>query len=217
MTSANYTPITLIKPASYIPAAYHKIYSKTTQLIEEHEPDLVLHMGLAVDRDYFAVEKSALKEGYHEIPDVDRKVVTRAENLKWFGKKTPDVLVSQLKLEEVVEAWQVSCAGIRMPGADGGKKGGGSAAGKIGSAKGKGKEGNGKGKSTVDVRLSDDVGTYVCGFMYYVSLLGMEKKKGRRDVTFLHVPPLQGQGEIDVGVQVVKELIIALVGAWEDS
>lgn len=160
-------------------------------------------MGLAVDRDYFAVEQSALKEGYHDIPDIERKVITRAENKKLFGKASSS-LATSFDLDSVVAAWQAACGHLTFPvsGESGKGKGG---------AKGKGKQERRK----VDVRLSDDVGTYVCGLIYFGSLLEMQKRKGTRDVVFLHVPSLEGAGEVEVGVEVTRELIVALVDAWE--
>ena len=67
----------------------------------------------------------------------------------------------------------------------------------------------------VEVRASDDVGTYVCGLIYFASMVEMERRTGRRDVVFLHVPPLEGEEEVGVGVEVVKEAVIALVDVWE--
>ncbi|PVH96999.1 peptidase C15, pyroglutamyl peptidase I-like protein [Periconia macrospinosa] len=207
LLSTSHTPITLIIPPTYIPAAYHAIHTQIPSLIAQHDPDIVLHIGLAVDREYFAVEKSAQREGYHEIPDVERKVVTRGENRTWFGgkKEGPDVLVSGVELEGVVEAWWGGCKGLGMEGKKGGEV-----------VRGKGKAGKGeKGRKGVDVRLSDDVGTYVCGFMYYVGLLEMQRRKGRRDVVFLHIPMLEGDEEVSIGVAVVERLIVAIVDAWE--
>lgn len=158
-------------------------------------------MGLAVDRDYFAVEQSALREGYHDIPDVDRKVITRVENKKLFGK-TPGSLGTSLDLETAVSAWQSACGRSSLPSKE------------QAASKGKG-GGKSKGeKRKVDVRLSDDVGTYVCGLIHCSSLVEMQKRTGRRDVVFSHVPPLDGKGEVDVGVEVTKELVVALVDAW---
>jgi pyroglutamyl-peptidase len=150
-----------------------------------------------VDRDYFAVEQSAPKEGYHNVPGQDRRVFTRAENKKIFGK-SPSSLTTSLDLETAVSVWQNACSQIASKG----------------KGRGKGKE-RGKMEKAVDVRLSDDVGTFVCGFIYYVSLLEMQKRSGRRDVVFLHVPRLEGEEQVGLGTQVVKALIEALVEGWK--
>ena len=188
--------IRLIIPNTYIPASYHPIHLQTTKLIEEHKPDLIVHVGLAMDRDYYAIEQSAMKDGYHDIPGQDRRVFTRAENKKVFGKAASSLSTS-LDLATTVSLWQNACSKIGLK--------------EKGTAKAKEK---GKVNKVVDVRMSDDVGTFVCGFIYYVSLLEMQRRTGRRDVVFLHVPMLRGEEEVGVGVEVLKALVAALVEGW---
>ncbi|KAK8044566.1 hypothetical protein PG993_004590 [Apiospora rasikravindrae] len=205
--------VTIIAHPEPVPAAYHKIAEVVPKLIAEHDPDIVVHMGLAVERDYFAVEQGALKEGYHEIPDIARRVFTRAENKTRFGKSTAS-LVTDLPLEEVVDSWKdsVAQARLRLPSSStssfsGAAKAQGS--GKKGAKGSKEKEE----QKEVDVRLSDDVGTYVCGFIYYLSLLEMEKKGKKRNTVFFHVPPLGTEDEVQVGLKVTESLIQALADA----
>ena len=88
--------------------------------------------------------------GYHDIPDVERKVLTRAENKKLFGKG-PASLVTTLDLDTAVEA-------------------------------------------------------------YYISMSEMQKKTGKQNVVFLHVPKLDSEEELQVSVRVTEELIKALIG-----
>ncbi|KAL5408371.1 hypothetical protein PMIN03_006563 [Paraphaeosphaeria minitans] len=159
-------------------------------------------MGLAVDRDYYAVEQSAPKEGYYDVSDSDRKVITRAENKKLFGK-APSSLATSLDLASAVSAWQSACGRWGFP-----------------SKKKSSHKGNGTGKSKrekrkVDLRVSDDVGTYVCGLIYFSSLIEMQKRTASRDVVFFHVSHLDGKGEVDIGIDVTKELVAALVDVWE--
>ncbi|KAK8085163.1 hypothetical protein PG997_006434 [Apiospora hydei] len=206
--------VTIIAHPEPIPAAYHKIADVVPKLIADHEPDIIVHMGLAVERDYFAVESSALKEGYHEIPDIARRVFTRAENKTRFGKSSAS-LTTDLPLEEVVDSWKdsVAQARLRLPSSSSSSFPSGA-----GKAQGSGKKGT-KGtkekqeQRELDVRLSDDVGTYVCGFIYYLSLLEMEKKGKRRNTVFFHVPPLGTEDGVDIGVKVTESLIQALVDA----
>jgi len=149
-----------------------------------------------MDRDYYAIEQSAMKDGYHDIPGQDRRVFTRAENKKVFGKAASSLSTS-LDLATTVSLWQNACSKIGLK--------------EKGTAKAKEK---GKVNKVVDVRMSDDVGTFVCGFIYYVSLLEMQRRTGRRDVVFLHVPMLRGEEEVGVGVEVLKALVAALVEGW---
>jgi pyrrolidone-carboxylate peptidase len=217
--------INVVVPDLPIPAKYHDIFTLTTSLIAEHKPDLVIHMGLAHGRTWFAVEKGAEREGYHEVPDMGRRVFTRAESKKMYGKELAR-LESSLDLESAVEAWKEDVKGVKLalgyaPGAAPGKGGETKAKGK--KSKGKQKQESTGNSSTkmkgdseqVDVRLSDDVGNYVCGFQYYVSLLEMQKSSGRRNSVFFHVPYLDSEEEVAVGIRVAEGLIRTLVGVWE--
>ena len=146
------------------------------------------------------MERGALKEGYHDIPDIDRKVFTRAENKKTFGK-SPASLATSLNIDSAVEAWVAACSSLAMskgPGAP--------------TAKHKGKKAS---KQPIEVRLSDDVGTYVCGFQYYSSMLQTQNTTGRRDIVFLHLPRLESTEELEIGRRVTEELIKALVDVRE--
>jgi pyroglutamyl-peptidase len=147
----------------------------------------------------FRIEKSAPKEGYHDVPDVDRKVITRVENKQLFGK-LPETLATTLDVEAARAMCQDACGWLGLPSS--------------GAAKGKNACEIGA-RPRVDVRVTDNVGTYVCGFQYYMSLLGMEKATGRRNVAFLHVPRLESEAEVKVGLRVVEELIEALVGGMK--
>ncbi|KAG2018209.1 hypothetical protein CC2G_007655 [Coprinopsis cinerea AmutBmut pab1-1] len=191
LTSPNGTPIKLIVSGP-IPVVYHKVFAQSPELIEKHNPHLVVHIGLDAGIDYIAVEQSALKEGYHEIPDYDRKVFTRSDNKTAFAKH-PSSLKSSLDLESAVSACQSACASVTIPVKD------------ADNANGK------QAKRRLEVKLSDDVGTYLCGFIYYCSMLEMQKRKEKRDVVFVHVPPLESEAEISAGAQIVRELIGALV------
>lgn len=80
------------------------------------------------------------------------------------------------------------------------------------SGTGKVKE-KGKNGKEWELRASDDVGSYVCGFVYYASLEYFWKKyggQGKRNVVFLHVPPLK-EDEIGKSVEIVVALIKALL------
>lgn len=197
LTSPSGYPITIIVLEEPTPAAYHKIYAQVPQLTEQHNPDYIVHMGLDVDSGsgVFKIERSAPREGYHDIPDIDRKVFTRAENKKAFGKAASS-LVTDLNIDAAHESWEQACAGMSLPKTNNGKK------------NEKKQE-----KQNVSVRLSDDVGTYVCGFQYYASMLEMQKKGGKRNVLFFHVPRLETADEVKIGVKVTGELIRALVDA----
>jgi pyroglutamyl-peptidase len=223
ITTASNTTALLFVPRKAIPAKYAEVLDLTTELIAIHAPDIVVHIGLAHDRTYFAVEKGAKKEGYNDVPDETRRVFTRGENKTAFGKEAAR-LDSTLDLAAATAAWQEEVQGMKLkpqstaPRTQPGK------ANEKPKEKDKGKqklraaaETSAKGAvngTQVDVRCSDDVGNYVCGLQYYASLLAMQKQTGKRDTVFLHVPYLRTLDDIEVGVRVTEALIRALVEVW---
>ena len=159
-------------------AAYHYLFEVVPRLLEQHKPDIVLYIGLAVERTYFAIEKGAERDGYHEFPDVDRKVFNKAETKSAWGKSPPR-LNSSLDLEDVLGKWRAQV---------------------------------GKGP---DLRTSDDVGSYVCGFAYYTSLEYLWKRENGSPAVFMHIPPLPDRGDVDRGMKVTLGLIRALAETIE--
>jgi pyroglutamyl-peptidase len=172
--------IRLIKHPEPIKAAYHDIASVVPKLLKE-DPDIVLHVGLAYDRKYFAIEKGADRDGYHQIPDVSRKVFTKAET-KRLWPKSPERIDSSFDINDVFPKWQANAA-----------------------------------KTSSDIRRSDDVGHYVCGFIYYLSLEHFWQKspEENRPVLFLHVPPLPNPEDVRKGVDVTVGLIQALAEIYQ--
>lgn len=165
---------------------YHSLL-EVPKLLEKHNPDIVIHIGLAVDRDYFAIEKGAERDGYHQFPDEARKVFTRAETKAKWGK-SPARLDSSFDIEEVVGKWKSHVHSG------------------VGKRKAKDK--------IFELRVSDDVGCYVCGFVYYASLEYYWKRdgsQGKRRVLFLHIPKLDGEEEIRKGKEITVSLIKAVV------
>jgi len=67
-----------------------------------------------------------------------------------------------------------------------------------------------------DIRPSDDPGTFLCGFIYYLSMSWYWKKQAEeRPVMFLHVPNLPKDEDIEEGRTVALGLIRALVESRE--
>ncbi|KAJ4384958.1 hypothetical protein N0V86_000563 [Didymella sp. IMI 355093] len=144
----------------------------------------------------FKIERSAPREGYHEFPDIRRRVFTRVENKKEFAK-APASLATSLHVDAAEEIWRPACAPITL------------ATSKVSQQSAK--KGIRSEKQNVHVQLSDDVGTYVCGFCYYTALLHLQSHTGKRHAVFLHVPPLETEADMLVGVRVVGEVVRAMV------
>ncbi|KAH8597421.1 hypothetical protein B0O99DRAFT_617453 [Bisporella sp. PMI_857] len=88
-----------------IRVSYHDILSTVPPLLKEHNPDIVLHMGLDEGRTFFGIEQGAQRDGYHQNLDLDRKVFTKIENRKLWGKY-PERLETMLDLRDVELRWK---------------------------------------------------------------------------------------------------------------
>lgn len=175
-------------------SAYSWLLQTCPQLIQDTKPDIILHIGVDVERSYFSVEQSAARDGYHEYPDLDKRTVTKNETQKIWGKKSAERLETSLDLDVVVEMWQ---SRLRAE-----------------ANKGKSQR-RARPRVVPDVRATDDVGNYVCGFLFYASLAELERRSpGKRNVVFLHVPMLSGEDEVAIGVATVSALIQALGEYW---
>ncbi|KAF2621999.1 hypothetical protein BU25DRAFT_443512 [Macroventuria anomochaeta] len=131
-----------------------------------------------------------------EFPDIRRKVFTRAVNKKVFAK-SPVSLSTTLDTDAAEEIWRAGCASITLATQKGSQH--------------DAKKGIRPRLQNVLVQISDDIGTYVCGFCYYVALLHLQSLTGRRHAVFFHVPPLETEADILVGVRVTQEVVRALV------
>lgn len=178
-----------------MPVAYDVVQSLVPRLLEEHHPDIVVHLGLDTGRDYFALEASAPRDGYHQVPDTTRKVFTKAEARSLWGK-LDERLTTTVDREDVLQRMRANF--VRN---DGKKK----------APPKKGDKKDGKVFAEHDVRLSDDVGTYICGFVYYTSLAWfVQHGADRRPVVFFHVPSLPTDEDLEKATKITTALIKAL-------
>ncbi|KAK6849293.1 Pyrrolidone carboxyl peptidase (Pyroglutamate aminopeptidase) [Apiospora arundinis] len=217
--------IEIIAHPDPLPSSYHGLLQTVPALVREHADtvDLILLIGVAVGQQYYSVEQSAGRDGYHEVPDLDRRTLAKGEGVKIWGRKSRERLGTSVDLEAVVESWGEELpANIHV------------------DQHGKNKKTNsgGKGAATEqgqqilpEVRHTDDVGSYVCGLVYYTALAELrriaedraaESSKTRitggedsngsveGNAVFLHVPLLLGEEQLEVGYRVVVALIRAL-------
>ncbi|RYP41911.1 hypothetical protein DL767_000648 [Monosporascus sp. MG133] len=211
-----------------IRVAYHPVFDLVPQLYAEDDYDIVLHTGLAAGREYFAVEQSSSQSrlaewGYQNSPDVDGEVFTVAEQEAAWADE-PLSLETDLDLIRVVELWQNKTSHIAFPPL-------GDDAGTVTTGPWRSARAGGpvevelrndfdyssalEDTATDDVRWSDDVGFYLCGFIYYTGLVERSKTEAR-DVVFMHVPYLDTEAQYATGVEVTIELINSLVESWRE-
>jgi pyroglutamyl-peptidase len=152
-------------------------------------PDIILHIGLAAGRSYFALETGSHARGYAKIPDVDgQRFEDSIFETHFPSHKYPNRLNTSFNTSDVLARWKVNLSYTSIDG------------------------------TTIeercpDVRVSHDAGNFLCGFIYYNSLAHYySSKKDERPVVFLHVPDLSSSEEkLREGLEVTVGLIKALV------
>lgn len=158
-------------------------------------PDIILHIGLAAGRNYFAIEQGSHSRGYGKILDVDRQRFEDSTSEKHFpSSKFPTKLSTSFDTSDVLACWKANLE-ARASGQE--------TASIFTTTK----------KTSSDVRISTDPGNFLCGFIYYTSLAHyFSIKEDERPVMFLHVPDLTSSEEkMKEGWDVTIALIKALV------
>jgi pyrrolidone-carboxylate peptidase len=190
----NQTPINIHVHYEPIRVAYNNVVNLVPKLLPPANPlypppDIVLHIGLAAGRNYFAIEQGSHSHGYGKIPDVDGQRFEDAEAEKHFpSSKYPHKLKTSFDTSDVLARWK---ANLGYTSVDGTKIDQGCS----------------------DVRISTDAGNFLCGFIYYNSLAHyFNIKKEERPVVFLHVPDLSSsEDKLREGWEATVALIKALV------
>ncbi|KAF1843718.1 peptidase C15, pyroglutamyl peptidase I-like protein [Cucurbitaria berberidis CBS 394.84] len=195
-TPENPTPIHIHVHPEPIRVGYNTVVDLIPALLPPANPlypvpDVILHIGLAASRNYFALEEGAHGRGYAKIADVDGEKFedVRAER-DLPSSRFPNVLKTTFDTADVLARWKTNLGSspsvndhdLVVEGAP-------------------------------DVRLSSDAGNFLCGFIYYHSLAHYYSiKKDERPVAFLHVPDLSSSDEkLRAGWKITVALITALV------
>ncbi|KAK1030885.1 hypothetical protein LTR33_017030, partial [Friedmanniomyces endolithicus] len=152
--------------------------------------DLVLHIGMASGRQYYAAERYAHRSGYSKHRDLDGCIPSADETERDFGD-CPDLMETSLDFENVVQQWQSTISDSP----------------KTSPACG------------ADCRPSENAGNFLCDFTYYNSMVwyGRRNKKlegganSDRPVIFFHVPAESDEAALEKGTAVATALIQAMV------
>ncbi|KAE8373090.1 hypothetical protein BDV26DRAFT_272836 [Aspergillus bertholletiae] len=183
-----------------IPVAYSTVRTSIPAILEDYakshggrRPDIVLHMGIAASRSYYAIETRANRDSYH-LSDVKGRIGYEDGEKVWREQHLPPVLqagpatdpanVAQKNLnpqppnDEFLSAWKSF-----VP-------------------------------PETDVRISQDAGRYLCEFIFYTSLAEAFRQGQHRNVVFFHVPGACANEDIEKGVDVASGLIKALATCW---
>lgn len=90
--------------------AYRNVVDFVPKLLSTApSPDLVLHIGLAASRNFYAIEQGAHSRGYGKINDVDGQLFPDSEAQKSFpSAKYPTVLHTSFDTEDVLSRWRTA-------------------------------------------------------------------------------------------------------------
>ena len=154
-------------------------------------PDIVLHIGLAASRSFYAIERGAHAHGYGKTADVDgERFPDSAASDLFPPAQYPPVLNTGFDTCDVLSRWK-KLLGFSNPHRDV------------------------EIKLLPDVRTNTDAGNFLCGFIYYNSLVHYHAGNGvhgEKPVVFMHVPDLSGsEAKLREGWEVAVALIKALV------
>jgi pyroglutamyl-peptidase len=67
------------------------------------------------------------------------------------------------------------------------------------------------------LRISNDPGRYMCDFIYFSSLAHLWKQRRPRKVLFLHVPCDAHKDKVELGKELVLQLIRSIVETEHDE
>ncbi|KAK8135644.1 pyroglutamyl peptidase-like protein type I [Apiospora sp. TS-2023a] len=221
----HYPVIEIVAHPDPLPSSYHGLLQTVPSLVRSNidAVDLILLIGVAVGQEYYSVEQSAGRDGYHEVPDLDRRTLPKGEGVKIWGRKSRETLATGVDLAAVVESWREELAVVHL----------GHNKKWIGDWKAdEAGRRQGQQKSLPDLRHTDDVGSYVCGLLYYSTLAELVRisnerpaattaTSGKREIecraVFLHVPLLLGDEQLEAGYEVVVALMRALAAVHSDA
>ncbi|KAF7185785.1 Pyroglutamyl-peptidase 1 [Pseudocercospora fuligena] len=189
------SPHNAVRIISYgipIRVAYDEVRDLVPKLHQEYAGtvDVVLHIGMASGRKFYALERYGHRDGYDKNKDLDGRMPGADEGKTTFGD-CPATMTTSLDYENVLLNWQVNLLSIP-----------------------EGRPGNG-----AEARPSEDAGHYLCDYIYFNSLAHCGRRSGdmegggdkARPVLFLHVPAESDPDMIKKGTEVTIALIHAIV------
>jgi len=88
-----------------VKVAYHTVKDLVPKLLGSNIYDIVLHMGVAQPRSWYALERLGRRSNFDRSPDVDGNKFSAEEAKELFGD-SPDILRSTFDCEDVWRRWR---------------------------------------------------------------------------------------------------------------
>ncbi|KAJ5174016.1 Peptidase C15 pyroglutamyl peptidase I [Penicillium coprophilum] len=154
-------------------------------------PDLIVHIGIAAPRQYYAVETLAHRDDYN-MTDVNGRPGYVDGEKRWKELGLPPVLIPGRATDDpssaspyqpedqFLETWRSFAP-------------------------------------ESDLRISNDAGHYLCDFIFYTSMSLAHLQGQDRNVLFLHVPGASDDAQIEQGRVVTLALIKTMITCWLDK
>jgi pyroglutamyl-peptidase len=179
--------ITVHRPA--VETSYHDVREQVPKFFAEYNNiDFVLHMGIASPRQYYTISKGSYRDNYNYFPDADGKYARDLEDLPGGEHLWRDDYHAPRFLKSSIpmdDLWRRSQSLLL---------------GKQYSA---------------DLRLEDDAGHYLCGFIYYAGLVERWRKHEDQNVLFVHTKGETDDDTVAEGREVALAVIRAAVETIE--
>ncbi|KAI9736820.1 MAG: hypothetical protein M1818_005871 [Claussenomyces sp. TS43310] len=190
-SSPRHPDIRILVHPSPVHVGYEAVRSLVPRLWGSDAPpriDYMVHVGMAAGRPFYSVERRGHRDGY-VLPDVDGVVLADKQHQRRNDedKGARDNWVWEGCPEELESDVDLDDVWVRWRSA----------------------------LPDLDLRVSEDAGHYLCDFIYYSSLAHLWKMEDERRVAFLHVPGDSSEAAIEMGREVLIELIRALVQSGE--
>lgn len=235
--------IKLIVHPDAIRVSYRVVSEIVPTLISQHDPDYIVHIGMAGGRDCYSLETRAHRDGYR-IKDVDCCDGFQCGEAVWKKEGVPDVLTVRWDEADVLARWEKGVQnGLETRGFLGRAAGDndqtpivpGTPLFNVHTNRAE------ENRRKAVVKLSRDAGRFLCEYALFESLsrrwldaatlpeAGHEQEVRLKTdsqnlaqerlgkVAFLHVPGWTGVEDVNRGVMIAEEAIRALVGSWEDG
>lgn len=187
--------IRLIVHPREIRVSYETVAKTAPELIAKHDPDFIMHVGMAGGRDYYTLETLARRD-FYRIKDVDNKDGHSDGESVWRKDGLPETIWTQWNEDDVLARWRGDVARI-CPGDE----------------RAVVRLSRDAGRFLCEFILYTSLAYRIVG-----ARQGDGKAQERTGkAAFLHVPGGTDEASIARGRNIAEAAIRAVVGSWEEG